>query len=143
MASCLYGLAAGLLTFFVALPFVFLLPLPRNDLYGFSSLALVLAIAGIASWQVIRRPRPQRRALIACLLAAALLCMVTPLATRVLASFGPLDWLTLDILAPLFGLDGERAYDAADYELWCEVWFVLALPVFVGLWLFRRRRSMQ
>ncbi|WP_206958122.1 hypothetical protein [Trinickia acidisoli] len=140
IAQFLYGLTAGLLSLFVTLPFLFLAPAPQDDEYGFTFLAIAAIVALLVSWMATRAAGRRRRILFACLCAAALPCIANPLAVRVLGHFLDLDVLIPDVLAGLFGLDGERAYDAALYELWCELWLLFALPFFAVIWLVLRRR---
>lgn len=54
---------------------------------------------------------------------------------------GTFDYFTLGILAPLFHLDGEDAYDATLFEIFCEIWFALIFAMLLIIKIFRLRKA--
>jgi hypothetical protein len=57
----------------------------------------------------------------------ATLALGTGLIVRNLPPFTVFEIPTPNVIGPAFQLDGELAYDAGMYELWCEIWLVLSL----------------
>jgi hypothetical protein len=141
VAPYLHGLIASVFSLLVTLPFLFMAPLPEEDVYGFPMLALAVLVAILAFWKTARASRPGRRLALAYLGVAALPCLIYPFVLRVLERCYWLDRLLPNLLASLFKLDGEQAYDAVYYGLWCELWLVLTPPLFLALWYWQRRRG--
>ncbi|PMS37521.1 hypothetical protein B0G57_110148 [Trinickia symbiotica] len=120
------SLLAGVLALFDVAPFILLLPAPREDLYTGGGLILLL-LCSIAIASLANKLRgKQLRILFAILSGAAAINVLTTVLLRSLPS-PLLDHLVLGVLGARFGLDGESAYDAAGYEVWCEIWLGLAL----------------
>lgn len=130
------ALAAGLLTVFDVAPFVLLLPFPHTDLSTGVSLIGILALGAGAAWRAVQLARERSRTLLIVLSTGAMLNILTQVVTRVLPS-AMLDRLALGVIAPLFGLDGEYAFDAAGYELGWEIWLFLALTTCMAAWAIR------
>lgn len=77
----------------------------------------------------------RRILLIAPLIGAGISVLTTVLMRTLPPDF--LNSLYSGTVASLFGLDGESAEIAADYEVWCKVWFALVLATCVSAWIFR------
>jgi hypothetical protein len=130
------ALLAGLLTVFDVAPFIVLLPFPSSDSSTIASLVAILILGIGASWLAVTLARRRSRIFLIVLAAAAALNVLTQVVTRALPS-AILDRMTLGVIASLFGLDGEYAFDAAGYELWLEIWLSLALIACVIAWAVR------
>ncbi|CAN7190950.1 hypothetical protein LJR230_000425 [Trinickia sp. LjRoot230] len=130
------ALAAGLLTVFDVAPFVLLLPFQHTDLSTSISLIVILALGAGAAWLAVKLARERSRTLLIVLSTGAMLNILTQVVTRVLPS-AILDRLAPGVIAPLFGLDGEYAFDAAGYELWWEIWLFLAVVACAIAWAIR------
>ena len=117
---------AASLTAFVVAPFLFLLPVPPTDRSALIALVVIFIVAGCSAGLYLKFAPLNQRALLAFLTMGAVLNVLTPIALRLLPG-ALLDRMILDVIAPLFGLDGEYAYDAAGYELWWAIWLFLAL----------------
>lgn len=131
------ALVAGLLMVFDVAPFLLLLPFPQTDLSTVITLIIILALGVGAAWLAVKRAPEKRRTLWIVLITGAILNILTQVVTRLLPS-PVLDKLVLGVLAQLFNLDGEYAFDAAGYELWWEIWVFLALVGCAIAWAVRR-----
>ena len=99
---------------------------PRTDSSTIASLIAILVLGIGASLLAVTLARRRSRIFLIVLAAAAALNVLTQVVTRALPS-AILDRMMLGVIASLFGLDGEYAFDAAGYELWLEIWLSLAL----------------
>ncbi|GLU34313.1 hypothetical protein WKR88_09750 [Trinickia caryophylli] len=86
-----------------------------------------------AAWLAVKFAPERRRTLLTAVVAGAIINVLTQVVTRVLPS-AILDRMIPGVIAPLFGLDGEYAYDAAGYELWWEIWLIPALIACAIAW---------
>ncbi|RDU94957.1 hypothetical protein DWV00_31325 [Trinickia dinghuensis] len=131
------ALLAALLTAFIVAPFLFLLPVPPTDRSALIALVVIFIVASCSARLYLKFAPLNQRALLGLLTMGAVLNVLTPIAFRLLPG-ALLDRMILDVIAPLFGLDGEYAHDAAGYELWWEIWLSLALIALSIRWVVRR-----
>ena len=129
-----------LLAVFDLTPFVFLLPVPPTDTWSIVGLVALCAGGGYCAWSSFKSTTPKQRALLPLLAIAAVLTLLTKFAmNRLPATL--LDRVATDYIASLFGLDGEFAYDAALFEMWCELWLCFALTACAIGWIIRKAVS--
>ncbi len=115
---------ALLVTSFLAVT-PFLLGAPEIGPY---LLLLVPMIVTIILHKAYRSPGVRTRILVFTTVGTAL-TLGTGLIIRNLPPFDVFGIPTPNIIAPAFHLDGEEAYDAGMYELWCEIWLALGFLV--------------
>ena len=128
---------AALLALFDLTPFVFLLPVPPTDSWTIAALIFICVVAGYWARLSVKSATPKQRAVLPLLAVVAVLNVLTKLGMTHLPST-LLDRVPIGFIASLFGLDGEYAYDAAIYEVWCQLWLCLALFTCAIGWTVRR-----
>jgi len=132
--SVAYWLALAIAAACGLVPFL-LVPIPAIDPY---QLLLVPAIVGaILRWAMLQRWRTRLRILGWAATGAGLALSTS----TIVGHFPPYTAFRVpipNIVGPVFHLDGEAAYDAGMYELWCEAWLALAL-ITIGLFFVVKR----
>lgn len=109
-----------------------------NPAIGRYQLAIVpVVVASLVIWAMCHRWQMRLRVLGWAAISAGL-ALSTSLIVGNLPPYSVFHIPTPNIIGPAFHLDGEAAYDAGMYELWCEVWFVLAL-IGTGLFVVAKR----
>lgn len=128
-----YCLVAAILGLFDATPFVLLLPLPREDAYTGGGLLLLLAVAVVAALLTVKLATRARRMLFAVLFVGAAANVVTAISMRILPSSVGNSMIS-GALASYWGMDGEYAGIADEYELWSKIWLISIVLLAAVAW---------
>lgn len=131
------ALLVALLAVFDLTPFVFLLPVPESDSWTITGLVMIVLAAGYLAYLAVKAATPKQRAILPVLAVVAVLNVLTKIGMNHLPST-LVDRMGTEYIASIFHLDGELAYDAALYEVWCELWLCLALVTCAMGWTVRR-----
>lgn len=131
------GVLAALLAVFDLTPFVFLVPVPPTDSWTIGALIFICVVSGYWAWLAFKSATPKQRAVLPLLAVVAMLNVLTQICMTHLPSTLQ-DRVPYGFIASLFGLDGEYAYNAALFEVWCQLWLCLALIACAIGWTVRR-----